>query len=103
MDGRIIDVEKGGVDGTSLQGTWGRRIALEQAFSKQMADRLVAKIGTPETGPQTGGGYFLRGTAFERADNPTKALEMYQKALSLDPQNQAARDRMESLLLKELQ
>jgi TolB-like protein len=103
VDGRIIEVEKGGVDGTSLEGTLDGRAALERAFSNQMADRLDEKIGILKSAPVTPEGYFLRGAFFEQSNDPARALEMYQKSLSLDPQNQEARNRMENLLLKELQ
>lgn len=103
VDGRIIDVENGGVDGTSLQGMLENRAAVEAAFSKEVADRLDEKIGISKSAPVTAEAYFFRGAAFERSNDPGKALEMYQKALSLDPRNQEARNRMENLLLKELQ
>ncbi|MDC4225421.1 MAG: hypothetical protein MPW15_14580 [Candidatus Manganitrophus sp.] len=41
--------------------------------------------------------------ALEQSNNNQKALEMYQKALAIDARHQEARERMENLLLKELQ
>jgi TolB-like protein len=103
IDGRIIEVEKGMADGMSIQGSLKERETLERTFSAQVVDRITTKVGPVRSLPKTGQDYFLQGTKFEGANRPAQALEMYQKALALDPQHQDARERMEHLLLKEIQ
>jgi TolB-like protein len=103
IDGRIVEVEKGVVEGSSLEGRIAERAILEKSFSKQMADQLIAKVGLSMGAPKTGQDYFLQGLTLEQSNNNQKALEMYQKALAIDPQHHEARERMENLLLKELQ
>jgi TolB-like protein len=102
IDGRIIEVEKGVADGTSIQGPLKERNMLEETFSRQVADQIIAKADLPRSRPKTGQDYFIQGIRLEK-NNATEALKMYQKALSIDPQHPEARERMENLLLKEIQ
>lgn len=103
IDGRIVEVERGIAEGSSLEGGVAERTLLEKSFSKQMAEQLAAKVGLPQGTPKTGQDFFLQGLALEQSNNNQKALEMYQKALAIDPRHHEARERMENLLLKELQ
>lgn len=102
IDGRIVEVERGIAEGSSLEGRVAERAVLEKGFSKQMADQLIAKVGLPQGKPETGQDFFLQGLALEQSNDNRKALEMYQKALAIDPAHIEARERMEDLLLKEL-
>ncbi len=102
IDGRIVEVEKGIAEGSSLEGRAAERTLLEKSFSKQMADQLVAKVGLPKGTAKSAQDFFLQGLTLEQSNNNQKALEMYQKALAIDPQHHEARERMENLLLKEL-
>lgn len=107
IDGRIVEVERGIAEGSALEGRAADRATLEKNFSKQMADLMISKVGTthasptPES-PKSGHDFFLQGLALEQSNKNRKALEMYQKALAIDPRHQEARERMENLLLKEL-
>lgn len=103
IDGRIVEVEKGLTVGTSVQGRVEDRRAVAQAFSKKIADKIAFKIAPSERAPTTSQDFLLVGFALERSNDDQKALEMYQQALSLNPKNSEARERMEALLLKELQ
>lgn len=103
IDGRIIDVEKGLADGTSVQGTLSQRKTLEETFSRQVADQLSLKIGETGSEPKRGEDFFNQGLKLEMGNHPAEALKMYQKALSLDPRHHEARERMEQLLLKEIE
>ncbi len=103
IDGRIVEVEKGIAEGSSLEGRSAERAILEKDFSKQLADLIIAKAGFPKGKPASSQDFFLQGLALEQSNNHQKALEMYQKALAIDPRHHEARERMENLLLKELQ
>ena len=103
IDGRIVEVEKGIAEGSSLEGQAAERAILEKNFSRQLADLLIGKVGLPKGRPTTSQDFFLQGLALEQSNDHQKALEMYQKALAIDPRHHDARERMENLLLKELQ
>lgn len=103
IDGRIVEVEKGLTEGSALEGPIAERRAIEKRFSTEIADLLVAKAGLPTGTPKTARDYFMRGVSLEQSNHPQKALEMYQKALAIDPKDAEARERMENLLLKEIQ
>lgn len=103
IDGRIVEVEKGIAEGSALEGRAAERALIEKDFSRQMADQLIAKVGLPKGTPKTGHDYFLQGIALEQSNHTQKALELYQKALAIDPNQIEARERMENLLLKEAQ
>ncbi|MFY9271244.1 MAG: CsgG/HfaB family protein [Candidatus Manganitrophaceae bacterium] len=103
IDGRIVEVESGLVEGDSLEGPLSERAFLEKTFSKQLVDQLTARLAVKAGPPVTAQDYFLRGLTLEQSNDPGKALEMYQKALALDPRHPEARERMETLLLKDLQ
>lgn len=103
IDGRIVEVERGIAEGSSIEGRAAERAILEKNFSKQMSDLLVAKVGATHPSPKSSQDFFLQGLALEQSNSNRKALEMYQKALAIDPRHQEARERMENLLLKELQ
>lgn len=103
IDGRIIEVERGVAEGASVEGTLKERETLERNFSVQVADQISARIGDRGPAPKTARDYFLQGLRFEGVKDRAQALQMYQKALSVDPKHPEARERMEQLLLEEIQ
>lgn len=104
IDGRIVTVETGVALGVSEAGSMEARNVIEGAFSQQVVRRFEPIAGLSKTkDPVTSRDFARRGMDFELSNDFPKALEMYQKALALDPQNQEARERMERLLLKEIQ
>jgi len=105
IDGRMIEVERGLVASTSsLEGSISERAAMEAAFTKKMSEMLLAKARrVPMQAPVTSQDHLRRGRFYEQSNEDDKALQHYQKALSIDSNNQEARIRMESLLLKELE
>jgi TolB-like protein len=104
VDGRIVSVEKGLTLGISEEGLLEARNLVEREFSKKIADTLAANAGLTAKGvPATSEDFFRRGLEFEQSHENQKALEMYKKAVALDPKNREAKERLETLLLKELQ
>ncbi|MDC4206472.1 MAG: hypothetical protein MPW14_19160 [Candidatus Manganitrophus sp.] len=103
IDGRIVEVERGIAEGSALEGRAAERAILEKNFSKQISDLMISKVGATHASPKSSQDFFLQGLALEQSNNNQKALEMYQKALAIDARHQEARERMENLLLKELQ
>lgn len=103
IDGRIVEVERGIAEGSALEGRAAERAILEKNFSKQISDLVISKVGATHASPKSSHDFFLQGLALEQSNNNQKALEMYQKALAIDARHQEARERMENLLLKELQ
>ncbi len=103
IDGRIVSVEKGLTVGVSEEGLLEDRDLVEREFSQQIVDRLGPIAGVSKTeGPAASRDFVRRGLDFERSHEDQNALEMYKKALALDPQNQEAKERLERLLLKEI-
>ncbi len=104
IDARVIEVERGTVEGIAQEGMLSDRQQLTMALSEKVADKLFDKASAfAAQMPESSQGHFQRGLSFERKNKLDKALKYYQKALALDPQNQGARDRMEALLLKEME
>ena len=101
LDARIIEVQSGTVKASaSKEGAVRERKGLETAFSKEMAALLFKKTGRPKhREPVSSGDFFSRGLALERENQTDQALEHYQKALVLDPENRQAREHLEALLL----
>jgi TolB-like protein len=104
VDGRIVSVEKGLTMGISDEGLLDARNLIAREFSKKIADTLAANAGlSAKAVPETSEDFLRQGMAFEQSHENQKALEMYKKAVALDPKNREAKERLEALLLKELQ
>ena len=105
MDARIVEVETGiVVDALTQTGPVDARRRIETTLSRAVSDALTTKAGNTLTAtPISSDDFFKKGLALEKQNRPDQALKAYQKALSLDPGHQQARDRMETLLLKEME
>jgi len=104
IDARVVEVERGTVEGIAQEGSLSDRQQLTSTLSEKVANKLFDKASAfAAQMPKSSQGHFQRGLFFERKNKLDEALKHYQKALALDSENQGARDRMEVLLLKEIE
>ncbi len=101
LDARIVEVQTGKIIGSNeMNGAVTKRPQLEQVFSEKTAALLLSKTGGTRTPKASSSQDYLKlGLKYEQENKPDEALNAYQKALSLNPENQEAKDRMETLMI----
>ncbi len=104
IDGRVVEVQTGTVTtSSSILGLASERRQLEQSFSKDITKHFLKKVGGSEPRkPMSSRGFFRLGQKLEKENRNEEALKAYQKALSMNPENYEAQDRMDILLIKSL-
>ncbi len=104
VDARVIEVERGLAEGRAVEGGLEARRDIERALSQKISEVLLAKANRGSVlRPTSSLDYYRSGLALEKKKRFQQALSHYQQALALDVENQPARERMEALLLKELE
>jgi len=109
IDGRAIKVAQGTVlKSQAVSGPTSERKALEAALAERLFEALASEIGAkagsfPQKPLISSQDHLRRGRFYEQQNEMEKALKHYQQALFLDEENREAKNRMERLLLKELE
>jgi len=101
LDARIVEVQGGTVIGSdSIEGQVAQRKKMETGFAKTVSALLLDKVGSPVGMHAFNSADYLRmGMQFEKQQEFEKALAKYKKALSLDPDNAQANERLQAVLL----
>ncbi len=100
LDARFVEVQSGEIVGSySMNGTVAERPILERSFSEKTSRLFLKKTGKTTFEPKSSQDYLQLGLKYEQENNIDQAMMAYQKALSINPENQRAKIRMETLMM----